>query len=178
MSLMPWGNFGGMSPFDDSNSMFPMDPFMSRGGYNVMPRTMMPSIRRMEREVGKLISSVKEDDKSFQVMVDVSHFHPSEITVKTTDKHIIVHARHEERNDQHGFVSREFRRRVTIPEGVNHESVTSTISPEGILTILAPKMMLEGSNERVIPITMAPAAGSHHTSHASLHSAHQTGSSK
>jgi hypothetical protein len=28
---------------------------------------MVPSIRRMEREVGKLISSVKEDDKSFQV---------------------------------------------------------------------------------------------------------------
>jgi HSP20 family molecular chaperone IbpA len=37
-----------------------------------------------------------------------------------------------------------FRRRVTIPQGVNHESVTSTMSPEGILTIMAPKMMLEG----------------------------------
>lgn len=69
MSLMPWGNYGGMSPFGDLNSMFPAmsDPFMSGGGYNVIPRTMMPSMRRMEREVGKLISSVKEDDKSFQV---------------------------------------------------------------------------------------------------------------
>ncbi len=42
------------------------------------------------------------------------------------------------------ILTNRFRRRVTIPEGVNHESVTSTISPEGILTILAPKMMLEG----------------------------------
>ena len=64
MSLMPWGNYGGMSPFGGMNSMFPA---MSGGGYNVIPRTMVPSIRRMEREVGKLISSVKEDDKSFQV---------------------------------------------------------------------------------------------------------------
>lgn len=38
-----------------------------------------------------------------------------------------------------------FRRRVTIPEGVNPESITSNVSPEGILTILAPKMMLKGT---------------------------------
>ena len=37
-----------------------------------------------------------------------------------------------------------FRRRVTIPQGVKHESVTSTMSPEGILTIMAPKTMLKG----------------------------------
>lgn len=42
------------------------------------------------------------------------------------------------------FSWRRFRRRVTIPKGVNPESVTSTMSPQGILTILAPKMMLEG----------------------------------
>lgn len=48
------------------------------------------------------------------------------------------------------FVLRRFRRRVTIPKGVNPESVTSTMSPQGILTILAPKMMLEGSSSNVI----------------------------
>ncbi|XP_046459978.1 protein lethal(2)essential for life-like [Daphnia pulex] len=94
-----------------------------------------------------------------QVMVDVSHFQPNEISVKTTDNNIIVHAKHEERKDQFSHVSREFRRRVTIPQGVNPETVTSTMSPEGILTIMAPKMMLEGSKERVIPITMTRTAG-------------------
>ena len=93
------------------------------------------------------------------------------------------------------IVINRFRRRVTIPQGVNHESVTSTMSPEGILTIMAPKMMLEGknksytvifsfillfnlfvgSNERVIPITMAPAAGS--TNLPITHAAHHSGSS-
>nr|CAH0103842.1 unnamed protein product [Daphnia galeata] len=152
MSLLP--------AFDMDTMMQPWtDPFVTTG-YNIVPRSMRRSMRRMDRELGRLLSSVKEDDKSFQVMVDVSHFEPNEISVKTTDKDIIVHAKHEERKGQFGSVSREFRRRVTIPKGVNHESVTSTMSPEGILTIMAPKMMLEGSKERVIPITMASTAGS------------------
>ena len=65
MSLMPWGNYGGLSPFSDFSNM--LDPYVS-GAYDVVPRTLMPSMRRMERELGKLISSVKEDDKSFQVL--------------------------------------------------------------------------------------------------------------
>ena len=52
-----------------------------------------------------------------------------------------------------------FRRRVTLPKGVNPETVTSTISPSGVLTVMAPKMALEGAKERHIPITMAPSAG-------------------
>lgn len=66
MSLMPWGNYGGMlSPFNDFSGL---DPF-GMGNFDVVPRTVMPSMRRMERELGKLISSVKEDDKSFQVII-------------------------------------------------------------------------------------------------------------
>ena len=76
--------------------------------------------------------------------------------------------KHEERNDQHGYVTQEynfalfvlfytnyisfflkyrFRRRMSIPEGVNPESVTSTLSPGGVLTILAPKMCVEGKHQ-------------------------------
>ncbi|KAI9557993.1 hypothetical protein GHT06_014746 [Daphnia sinensis] len=156
MSLLPFTDFDTM--MDPFQSLQTFDPFFNRR--NIIPRSMRQTFRRMDRELGRLLSSVKEDDKSFQVMVDVSHFDPSEISVKTTDNNIIVHAKHEERNDQYGTVSREFRRRVSIPQGVNPESVTSTMSPDGILTIMAPKMMLEGSNERVIPITMTGSAGS------------------
>ena len=95
----------------------------------------------------------------------MGNFKPDEVTVKTTDKNIIVHGtspsfffaiccyqtftdfyagKHEERTDEHGFVSREFRRRVAIPKGVNPESVTSTLTPDGQLTIMAPKLALEG----------------------------------
>lgn len=72
--------------------------------------------RRLEREMGKMISGIREDDKSFQVrrftllnhvivlaslyfirlfcfqlVLDVGDFQPNEVTVKTTDKNIIVH---------------------------------------------------------------------------------------
>ena len=48
------------------------------------------------------------------------------------------------------------RRRVSIAQGVNPESVTPTMSPEGILTIMAPKMMLEDLiNLNLINLTCA-----------------------
>ena len=62
MSLMPWGTYGDLTPFGS----FAYDPFF--GGFDMNPlRTMTPAFRQMDRELGKLISSVKEDDKSFQV---------------------------------------------------------------------------------------------------------------
>ena len=45
------------------------------------------------------------------------------------------------------FFFHRFRRRMSIPEGVNPESVTSTLSPGGVLTILAPKMCVEGKHQ-------------------------------
>lgn len=60
--------------------------------------------------------------------------------------------KHEERSDTYGFVSREFRRRVAIPKGVNPESVTSTLTPDGHLTIMAPKLTLESGKCKLIRI--------------------------
>jgi len=37
-----------------------------------------------------------------------------------------------------------FRRRVMLPKGVDPDSVTSTMTPDGIITITAPKLALEG----------------------------------
>lgn len=60
--------------------------------------------------------------------------------------------KHEERSDTYGFVSRELRRRVAIPKGVNPESVTSTLTPDGHLTIMAPKLILESGKCKLIRI--------------------------
>lgn len=113
MALMPFADFDAMlNPFEP---LMPIDPFVFNRFNMNMPRSMRRSMHRLDREMGKLISSVKEDDKSFQVprsasflnsfryyyyntktffsqvTVDVSHFEPNEISVKTTDKNIIVH---------------------------------------------------------------------------------------
>lgn len=39
--------------------------------------------------------------------------------------------------DEHGFVAREFHRRYRLPSGVDPASVTSALSPEGVLSIQA-----------------------------------------
>lgn len=63
------------------------------------------------------ISNQKLSDSPhhLQVILDVQQFTPNEITVKTTEKHIIVEGKHEEKADEHGFISRHFVRRYQLP---------------------------------------------------------------
>lgn len=51
-------------------------------------------------------STVNVEKDKFQVILDVQQFTPDEITVKTNDQFIIVEGKHEEKQDEHGFVSR------------------------------------------------------------------------
>lgn len=54
-----------MDPFQSYGPLQTFDPFFGR--YNIAPRSMRQSMNRMNQELGRLLSSVKEDDKSFQV---------------------------------------------------------------------------------------------------------------
>ena len=74
-----------------------------------------------------------------QVILEVQQFSPEEITVKTTGNNVTVEARHEERQDEHGFVSRHFVRRYVLPPSHDVNNVTSSLSSDGVLTITAPK---------------------------------------
>jgi len=89
----------------------------------------------------------------FQVCLDVQHFNPNEIAVKTENNSIVVHAKHEEKKDDHGFISREFTRRYELPKGFKLEDVTSSLSSDGVLSIKCPPApAVEGSNVRQIQI--------------------------
>ncbi|CAL1274030.1 unnamed protein product [Larinioides sclopetarius] len=102
------------------------------------------------------VSEVKNEADKFKVMLNVSHFKPNEISVKTVDNCIVIHGKHEEKTDEHGFIAREFTRRYMLPEGAEPEKVVSKLTPDGVLTIEAPKKAIEPpkSNERVVPITV------------------------
>ncbi|CAL1300255.1 unnamed protein product [Larinioides sclopetarius] len=69
---------------------------------------------------------------------------------------MVIHGKHEEKADEHGFVSREFTRRYLLPEGVKPDNVKSKLSSNGILTIVATKNIipLPDRNERIVPITI------------------------
>lgn len=103
------------------------------------------------RDVG---SSIKSDKDKFQVNLDVQQFAPEEISVKTADGYIVVEGKHEEKKDEHGYISRQFTRRYALPEGCVPESVESRLSSDGVLTVTAPrKVPLAVQGERTVPIT-------------------------
>lgn len=85
----------------------------------------------------------------FQVCLYVHNFAPNEISVKAIDKNIIVEAKHEDRPDEHGDVSRHFRRTYRLPEGFDPSDIVTTISSDGILTIKAPPVAPASKNVNV-----------------------------
>nr|XP_033339725.1 protein lethal(2)essential for life [Megalopta genalis] len=98
-------------------------------------------------------STVQADKDKFQVVLDVQQFQPEEIDVKVADKYVIVTAKHEEKRDEHGWISRQFTRKYMIPDQCNLDQVTSKLSSDGVLTISAPrKDQPKIENERVIQI--------------------------
>lgn len=92
----------------------------------------------------------------FEVNLDVEHFKPEEINVKTIDNFILVEAKHEERKEtESSYISRQIVRRYNLPEGFKLEDVTSKLSSDGILTIKCPKSeSLEAKNARKIEIQL------------------------
>ncbi|XP_025098296.1 alpha-crystallin A chain-like [Pomacea canaliculata] len=99
-------------------------------------------------------SEVTTTDNDFFVRIDVKHFTPQEITVGARGQSLNIHARHGERQDEHGIISREFTRQYMLPRHVDKSAVTCSVSPDGVLTIKAPKLAQgNGSQERIVPIT-------------------------
>lgn len=87
------------------------------------------------------------------MILDVQQFAPNEITVKTSGNSIIVEGKHEEKQDEHGFISRHFTRRYLLPSDHDIEGVVSSLSSDGILTVTAAKKDDKPKNtDRVVPI--------------------------
>lgn len=99
-------------------------------------------------------STVSFDKDKFQVNLDVQQFAPEEITVKVTGENTItVEGKHEEKQDEHGFISRHFVRRYIVPKGHDVNQAVSSLSSDGVLTISAPRITDKQIEERSIPIT-------------------------
>ncbi|XP_065089935.1 protein lethal(2)essential for life-like [Ochlerotatus camptorhynchus] len=98
-------------------------------------------------------STVNVDDDKFQINLDVQQFSPDEISVKATGNSVIVEGKHEEKQDEHGYISRHFVRRYLLPAGHDANKIVSSLSSDGILTVQAPKKALpEPEGPKAIPI--------------------------
>ncbi|GAB0100024.1 heat shock protein beta-6-like [Sergentomyia squamirostris] len=162
MSLLPliWDfaeNFDQMDPCFGVS----FNPYELRLAHR-LPRLMrMPSgyhrqwkLDEKEREKNKdSRTSVVTGKDGFQVCLDVQQFAPNEINVKTLQNSIVIEGKHEEREDQHGFISRQFIRRYVLPEEYDIDQAMSTLSSDGVLTIRAPpKAKALEQKERIIQI--------------------------
>nr|AJP36909.1 heat shock protein 21.1 [Oxya chinensis] len=98
-------------------------------------------------------SHIRNKKEGFEVNLDVQQFKPDEVSVKMKDDFIVVEGKHEEREDERGYVSRNFTRRYKLPKNIDIDGVTSKLSSDGVLTITAPeKAPLKDATERVVPI--------------------------
>lgn len=97
-------------------------------------------------------STVHCGKDKFQVNLDVQQFTPEEIKVKVVDNCVTVEGKHEEKEDEHGFISRHFVRRYVLPKEYKIDQITPTLSSDGVLTISAPRTEAIESGEKVIPV--------------------------
>lgn len=79
----------------------------------------------------------ESDGKTLRLRFDVSHYAPEEVSVKTVDHRLLVHARHEEKTPQR-TVYREYNQEFMLPRGTNPEQIRSSLSVDGVLTVEAP----------------------------------------
>lgn len=115
------------------------------------PHKLRQSLAELEKDINTAVYQVGKD--GFQVSLDVQQFKPNEVTVKIQDNTLVVEGKHEEREDQHGVISRHFIRKYSLPKEVDAAQLSSALSSDGILTIKAPMLAaLKQSNERVIQI--------------------------
>ncbi|XP_054610313.1 heat shock protein beta-1 [Dunckerocampus dactyliophorus] len=121
---------------------------------------MAQQARALSRQVSSGMSEIKQTQDNWKVSLDVNHFSPEELVVKTKDGVVEITGKHEERKDEHGFVSRCFTRKYTLPASANVEKVTSSLSPDGVLTVEAPlaKPAIEAA-ETAIPVTVDSKSG-------------------
>lgn len=119
----------------------------------VAPSRLRQSLAEIERHAGAAKGAVTTVGKDgFQVSLDVQQFKPNEVTVKLQDNTVVIEGKHEEREDQHGYISRHFTRKYVLPKEVDIEQLASSLSSDGILTIKAPKKQAAIEGERVIQI--------------------------
>ncbi|XP_023941627.1 protein lethal(2)essential for life-like [Bicyclus anynana] len=128
----------------------------------IVPHDYFKPFENMFRQMEQLSSIMNNiamkgkneaDYEKFQVNVDVQHFTPEEIGVTVVDGFVTVECKHEERRDEHGYVSRQFVRKYKLPEGCLPDTVESSLSSDGVLTVTAPKVLpMPSIGERIVPI--------------------------
>lgn len=107
---------------------------------------VLEGIKRVEE-------SAKKDDGNFAVKLDLSGFKPEEIKVQRRGQELTITGKHRS-EDSVSHWSRDYCRRVVLPDDVDLSSVTSRLSKEGQLVIEASRDPALLPSERSVDVTM------------------------
>lgn len=101
-----------------------------------------------------LSSKTKKNDENFKLTLDLSPFSHNEITLKVRNNFIIVDAKHDEREDEFGFISRQLTRKYILPDDFDTDTIKSFLTNSSKLTIQADRKMKKADigGDRFIPI--------------------------
>lgn len=115
---------------------------------------LRPKVCSWLKQSRNIRPTVKVGKDKFQLTIDVHHFSKDEIRVKARQEYVIIEGK-QEKKTKRGFVMRQFVRKFKLPEGCNPESMESKLSPDGLLTITAPRKISEQELpcETLIPIS-------------------------
>ncbi|KAG8122797.1 hypothetical protein E2320_018189 [Naja naja] len=99
--------------------------------------------RALSRQLSSGVSEIRQTSDSWKESIDGS-----------VTEVFSFPGKHEEKQDEHGFISRCFTRKYTLPPGIDASVVRSSLSPDGMLTVEAPlpKPAIQ-SAEITIPVT-------------------------
>ena len=72
--------------------------------------------------------------------------------MKVAKNVVTVEGKHEEKEDEHGFISRHFVRKYVLPEDHDADKIESKLSTDGVLTITAPRVKAAVEEGRSVPV--------------------------
>ena len=101
------------------------------------PPSSMPTLGGGSLKKGPVVTA-EDGSKTLRMEVDIgAEFSASDLNIKTVDNKLQIHAKHEEKTA--GRTScREFSREFDLPDDVNPDAVTASMSEDGKLLIEAP----------------------------------------
>ncbi|CAG5116503.1 unnamed protein product [Candidula unifasciata] len=131
---------------DELTERYPAQRPSSGDGYNLTPAASRLALARHGD------SEVHNTDKEFRIRLDLHHYSPEEVRITCDNLRITINAKHEERQDDHGYVSREITRTYRLPADVDVRSVASSMNTHGVLNIRIAKKAIQAPTE--IPVAV------------------------
>ncbi|XP_064079467.1 LOW QUALITY PROTEIN: uncharacterized protein LOC135196549 [Macrobrachium nipponense] len=145
LTITKKGNFFNDDFFEDARTPFQdaIRSILEKSNVTTSQTNQIASYRDLRQRNLKeetQAATVSDDDKQHKIIVDVQDFiNGGDVSVKTIDEREVVIEGTIKKQEGNKTSSKSFRKRYILPEDIDSEAVTSVVSADGVMTIIAPK---------------------------------------